>query len=65
MRQLQAARFGRPWDVLAVVDADDPPLATGEVRLACHAVGLSFLDVMLCRGQYPGQPPCSARRCNW
>jgi NADPH:quinone reductase len=59
MRQLQASCFGPPQDVLAVVDTDDPPLAAGEVRLACHAVGLNFLDVMLCRGEYPGQqsPP--------
>jgi NADPH:quinone reductase len=56
MRQLQATRFGAPEDVLAVTDAEDAPLADGEVRLACHAVGLNFLDVMLCRGMYPGQP---------
>ena len=56
MRQVQATRCGAPRDVLAVVDADDPPLAPGEVRLACLAVGLNFLDVMLCRGEYPAQP---------
>lgn len=56
MRQLQAARLGAPQDVLAVVDADDPPLAPGEIRIACHAVGLNFLDITLCRGGYPGQP---------
>ena len=56
MRQLQATRFGAPQDVLAVTDTEDAPLAYGEVRLACHAVGLNFLDVMLCRGMYPGQP---------
>jgi NADPH:quinone reductase len=55
MRQLQARRFGAPQDVLAVTDAEDAPLADDEVRLACHAVGLNFLDVMLCRGEYPGQ----------
>jgi NADPH2:quinone reductase len=55
MRQLQARRFGAPQDVLAVTDAEDAPLADGEVRLACHAVGLNFLDVLLCRGEYPGQ----------
>ena len=56
MRQLQAACLGAPQDVLAVVDADDPPLAPGEIRIACHAVGLNFLDITLCRGGYPGQP---------
>src|SRR5580693_2339827 len=59
MRQLQAKALGAPQDVLAVADADDPPLAPGEIRIACDAVGLNFLDVTLCRGGYPGQaePP--------
>jgi NADPH2:quinone reductase len=59
MRQLQATALGAPQDVLTVADADEPPLAPGEIRIACHAVGLNFLDVTLCRGGYPGQaaPP--------
>jgi len=40
MRQLQAKALGAPRDVLAVADADDPPLAPGEIRISCHAVGL-------------------------
>lgn len=59
MRQLQLARFGAPQDVLTVVEAEEHPLAPGEVRIACRAVGLNFLDVLLCRGSYPSQaaPP--------
>lgn len=57
MRQLQATRHGAPRDVLELVDVADPPLCGGEIRIACTAVGLNFLDVMLCRGSYPAQPP--------
>jgi NADPH2:quinone reductase len=56
MRQLQAAGFGAPSDVLRVVDVADPELGPGEVRLAGRTVGLNFLDAMLCRGSYPVRP---------
>jgi NADPH:quinone reductase-like Zn-dependent oxidoreductase len=56
MRQLQAKALGAPQDVLAIADADDPPLAPGEIRIACHAVGLNFLDVTLCRAGTRGSP---------
>lgn len=52
MRQLQAARHGAPAEVLSVVDTDETALAAGEVRIECVAVGLNFLDTMLCRGTY-------------
>ena len=35
---------------------DDPPPGPGQVRIAVAAVGLNFLDVMLCRGEYPVRP---------
>jgi NADPH2:quinone reductase len=57
MRQLQAVQHGDPREVLALVDVEDPPLRRDEIRIACSAVGLNFLDVMLCRGTYPAQPP--------
>lgn len=56
MLQLQATRHGEPADVLRVAKADDPPLGPRQVRLSCAAVGLNFLDVMLCRGTYPVRP---------
>lgn len=57
MRRLLAHRHGEPEQVLAVADVpDDPPPGPGEVSLAVAAVGLNFLDVTLCRGDYPGQP---------
>ncbi|GAA2635316.1 NADPH:quinone oxidoreductase family protein [Dactylosporangium fulvum] len=52
-----AYRDGEPQDVLTVADVpDDPPPGPGEVVVAVEAVGLNFLDVMLCRGTYPVRP---------
>lgn len=56
MRQLRGSRHGEPVDVLSIVDVTEGPLADGQVRLACKAVGLNFLDLMLCRGTYPSSP---------
>ncbi|GGM42956.1 zinc-binding dehydrogenase [Dactylosporangium sucinum] len=57
MKRLVAHRDGEPLDVLAVADVpDDPEPGPGRVRVAVEAVGLNFLDVMLCRGTYPVRP---------
>jgi NADPH2:quinone reductase len=57
IRRLCAFEHGEPGDVLALAELpDDPPPAPGQVTLAVHAVGLNFLDVMLCRGSYPVRP---------
>ncbi|MEU4589937.1 hypothetical protein AB0F53_06505, partial [Micromonospora aurantiaca] len=57
IRRLVAGRTGEPADVLSVADLpDDPPPGPGEVQLAVRTVGLNFLDVMLCRGEYPVRP---------
>lgn len=57
IRRLLAYRHGEPADVLAVAEVpDDPPPGPGQVTVAVHAVGLNFLDVMLCRGTYPVRP---------
>ncbi|MDQ7904895.1 zinc-binding dehydrogenase [Phytohabitans sp. ZYX-F-186] len=57
IRRLQAYEHGEPADVLAVAELpDDPPPGPGQVTLAVRAVGLNFLDVMLCRGTYPVRP---------
>ncbi|MFG3689685.1 NADPH:quinone oxidoreductase family protein [Micromonospora sp. NPDC047740] len=56
-RRLVADRTGEPAEVLSVVDLpDDPPPGPGEVQLAVRTVGLNFLDVSLCRGEYPVRP---------
>ncbi|MCY1136737.1 NADPH:quinone oxidoreductase family protein [Actinoplanes sp. Pm04-4] len=48
---------GEPQDVLRVASRpDEPAPGPGQVKLAVHAVGLNFLDVSLCRGEYPVRP---------
>lgn len=56
MRQLQAHAHGEPTDVLHLADVGDAPLDDTEVRIACHAVGLNYLDLLRCRGTYPLPP---------
>lgn len=59
MRRIQADRFGPPTQVLRLVETAEPLVGPGQLLLRSEAVGLNFLDVMLCRGDYPGQeaPP--------
>ncbi|MCO8274064.1 NADPH:quinone oxidoreductase family protein [Actinoplanes sp. TRM 88003] len=57
IRRLIATSEGEPQDVLRLATLDDdPPPGPGQVTLAVHAVGLNFLDVSLCRGEYPVRP---------
>ncbi len=52
-RRLQARHHGEPEDVLKLVEVpEDPPPGPGEVTLTVAAVGLNYLDVSLCRGEY-------------
>ncbi|MGH3683056.1 MAG: alcohol dehydrogenase catalytic domain-containing protein, partial [Natronosporangium sp.] len=56
-RRLVAHGHGEPEQVLALAELpDDPPPGPGKVRIAVAAAGLNFLDVSLCRGDYPQQP---------
>lgn len=57
MWRIEADRFGPPTQVLRLVDAAEPDVGPGQLLLHTEAVGLNFLDVMLCRGDYPGQRP--------
>lgn len=59
MRRIEADRFGPPTQVLRLVETAEPVAGPGRLLLHSEAVGLNFLDVMLCRGDYPGQeaPP--------
>ncbi|MBU2663802.1 NADPH:quinone oxidoreductase family protein [Actinoplanes bogorensis] len=57
IRRLIATTHGEPQDVLRLATLeDDPPPGPGQVKVAVHAVGLNFLDVSLCRGDYPVRP---------
>ncbi|GLZ28535.1 hypothetical protein Lesp02_07250 [Lentzea sp. NBRC 105346] len=42
---------------LALVPTDVKPLGRGEIRVAMHAAGLNFRDVLLALGMYPGDLP--------
>ncbi len=57
IRRLVAYRAGEPTQVLSVAELpDDPPPGPGEVQLAVDTVGLNFLDVSLCQGEYQVRP---------
>lgn len=59
-RALRFERFGEPADVLRPGPVRRRSAGAGQVRIACAAVGLNFLDVLLCRGEYPVRPPFPA-----
>jgi NADPH2:quinone reductase len=44
-------------EVLKYIDEDLPEPARGEVRVKVLAAGVSFADVLMRRGLYPGTPP--------
>ncbi|MCS5722882.1 zinc-binding dehydrogenase [Herbiconiux sp. CPCC 203407] len=55
-RSAVVVEFGEPGDVLRVSERTRGTLERGQIRLGSEAVGLNFLDVMMCRGDYPGVP---------
>jgi NADPH:quinone reductase-like Zn-dependent oxidoreductase len=55
MRQVCIPRYGRP-DVLRLQDAPEPPLTPDGVRIAVHAIGVNFADVLARQGLYPDCP---------
>jgi NADPH:quinone reductase-like Zn-dependent oxidoreductase len=59
MRQAVITRRGGP-DVLQIRDAPDPTPGPGDVRIAVHAAGVNFADVMARLGLYPDAPPLPA-----
>ena len=58
MRALRAQRLGEPGAVLELCEVEPKAPGPGQVRIACQAAGLNFLDVALCRGGHRhGSPP--------
>lgn len=55
-RSIVVSRHGTPLDAVEVGERERLPLADGEIRLACEAVGLNFLDISLIAGNYPNAP---------
>jgi NADPH:quinone reductase-like Zn-dependent oxidoreductase len=59
MRAITITKHGGP-EVLQVRESPDPAPRAGEVRIAVHACGLNFAEVMARQGLYPDapKPPC-------
>lgn len=55
MRQVCIPRYGRP-EVLCLQEVPDPPLTPDGVRIAVHASGVNFADVLARQGLYPDCP---------
>jgi len=57
MRAWQVKELGNPADVLELNEIPDPPdLQAGEVQVLIQSVGISFPDVLQCRGEYQIKP---------
>ena len=57
MRAWQVKELGNPIDVLELNEIPDPPdLQAGEVQVSIQSVGISFPDVLQCRGEYQIKP---------
>jgi NADPH2:quinone reductase len=56
MRAVLCKAWGGPED-LVVEEVPSPPLREGAVRVAVHAAGVNFGDVLMVAGQYQEKPP--------
>ncbi len=57
MKAWQISELGEPSTNLAINDVDAPTAGPGQLLLDTTAVGLSFPDVLQCRGMYQVKPP--------
>ena len=57
MRRWQLAELGEPAEKLHVVEVAEPDLQPEQLLVATKAVGLSFPDVLMCRGEYQMPTP--------
>jgi NADPH2:quinone reductase len=55
MRSVQVTRLDGPAGV-EVVEAEEPAPAAGRLLVEVHALGVSFPDLLLSRGQYQLKP---------
>ena len=56
MKALLCKAFGPP-ESLMLEDVPSKPLANGQVRIAVHAAGVNFPDVLMIQGKYQFKPP--------
>src|SRR5262249_34193795 len=55
MRAALCKEWGGP-EKLVVGEASSPPMREGAVRIAVHAAGINFADLLLVSGQYQEKP---------
>jgi len=55
MQRYLVHRYGGP-DALRLTDADEPEPTGTQVRVAAHAIGINFADLIQRVGRYPRQP---------
>jgi NADPH2:quinone reductase len=56
MRAVLCKELGGP-EKLVLEEVPSPPLREGTVRIAIHAAGVNFADILLIAGQYQDKPP--------
>ncbi|HKX08264.1 MAG TPA: NADPH:quinone oxidoreductase family protein [Stellaceae bacterium] len=56
MRAVLCREFG-PVERLEVVEVPAPAIAPGSVRVAVHAIGVNFADLLVVQGKYQEKPP--------
>jgi NADPH2:quinone reductase len=56
MRAVLCERWGEP-EVLSLGEIEVPEPGAGEVRLAVHAAGVNFADILMVAGKYQEKPP--------
>jgi NADPH:quinone reductase len=56
MRAVLCKELGGP-EKLVIEDVPAPPIRDGAVRIAIHAAGVNFADILLISGQYQDRPP--------
>ena len=56
MRAVLCREFGAA-DKLALVELPAPAITLGSVRVAVHAVGVNFADLLIVQGKYQEKPP--------
>ena len=56
MRAVLCREWGGP-EKLVVEEIPSPPIREGAVRIAVHAAGINFADLLLISGQYQEKPP--------
>src|SRR5258708_23827356 len=55
MRAVLCREFG-PFEKLTLAELPAPPIVPGAVRVAVHAIGVNFADLLIVQGKYQEKP---------